>query len=174
MVDHKDGITAWVCAGRLLEVTHLSVRLIKQRGLERLRGLTVVQFRSMAFAHHRGRCTVSELAGHLGIARPTASSLADRLVHHRLMTRRPDPSDRRQVALALTATGARRVDAARHEIRRVFARSLAPLPAAALVTIGTGLELLAGTLAEGAESGDAVRRPARAPARSRQYRGWRS
>jgi DNA-binding MarR family transcriptional regulator len=166
-------MTAWACAGRLLEVTHLSVRLIKQKGLERLRGLTVVQFRSMAFAHHRGRCTVSELAGHLGIARPTASSLVDRLVHHGLMTRRPDRADRRQVALVLTAAGARRVDAARHEIRRVFARALAPLPPATLTTIGTGLELLAGSLVGGAEPGGVVRRSAPTPARSRQYREGR-
>jgi DNA-binding MarR family transcriptional regulator len=141
-------MSAWACAARLLEVTHLSVRLIKRRALERLRGLTVVQFRSMAFAHRRGSCTVSELAGHLGIARPTASALADRLVRRGLMTRRADPGDRRRVTLAVTAIGSRRVDAARHEIRRVLARALAPLPPSSLAAIGTGLELLAEPLAE--------------------------
>jgi DNA-binding MarR family transcriptional regulator len=168
MMDQKEGIGAWACAERLLEVTHLSVRLIKRKAPERLRGLTVVQFRSMAFAHLRGGCTVSELAEHLGIARPTASALADRLVRHALMTRRVDPGDRRQVTLALTALGSRRVDAARHEIRRALARVLAPLPPSSLATIGAGLELLVGTLAEEAGTDGLVRRVAPARARTRK------
>ncbi len=168
MVDQREGMSARACAGRLVEVTYLSARLIKQKGLEHLPGLTVVQFRSMAFAHHRGCCTVSELAGHLGIARPTASSLADRLVRQGLMTRRAVPADRRQVTLALTAVGARRIEAARHEIRRVLARALAPLPPSALATIRAGLELLAGTLAEEAESGGSARRSAPTQARARR------
>ncbi len=166
---HRQRARAWACAERLLEVTHLSLRLIRHTGMGRLRGLTVVQFRSMAFAHHRRGCTVSELAGHLGIARPTASSLADRLVRQGLMTRRADPGDRRQVTLALTAVGARRVDAARHEIRRVLAGVLAPLPPSSLLAIGTGLELLAGQLAEEAGPHDSLRRVASARARARKY-----
>jgi DNA-binding MarR family transcriptional regulator len=168
-MDQRDGMSAWACAERLLEVTHLSVRLIKRRALERLRGLTVVQFRSLTFAHRRGGCTVSELAGHLGIARPTASALADRLVRRGLMTRRADPGDRRQVTLALTTLGSRRVDAARREIRRVLAAVLAPLPRSSLAAIGTGLEQLAGKLAEEARPVGRFRRalPARARARPR-------
>ena len=166
-MDQRDGMSAWACAERLLEVAHLSVRLIKRRALERLRGLTVVQVRSLAFAHQRGGCTVSQLAGHLGIARPTASALADRLVRRGLMTRRADPGDRRRVTLALTTLGSRRVEAARREIRRVLAGALAPLPQSSLAAIGTGLEQLAEKLAEEARPVSRVRRVMPAWARAR-------
>jgi DNA-binding MarR family transcriptional regulator len=49
---------------------------------------------------------MSELADRLGIARRSATSVVDDLVARGLVARRPDPADRRGVAVVLTRRGA--------------------------------------------------------------------
>lgn len=60
---------------------------------------------------------VSTLATHLGIAPRSATEVADALEGAGLLTRSPDPTDRRAVLLALTDEGRHTVDAVRDRRR---------------------------------------------------------
>jgi DNA-binding MarR family transcriptional regulator len=64
----------------------------------------------------RGELRVGELARRLGLEVSTVTRLVDRLEHSGLAERRPDASDRRSVAVALTAAG--RAAAERMRARR--------------------------------------------------------
>ncbi len=58
-----------------------------------------------------GRGSVSELAAAKNISRPAISQAVDALVRKGLLTRTPDPDDRRHVQLALTPSGNALLDA---------------------------------------------------------------
>ena len=60
-----------------------------------------------------GPCTVSELAGHLGISQQAASKHVADLLARRLVTRRRSPSDARAWQVELSARGRQAVEAAR-------------------------------------------------------------
>ena len=66
-------------------------------------------------AEHSPGVRVSHLADHLGIAPRSATEVADALEAAGLLTRSPDPTDRRAVLLTLT-------DAGRHTVARVRER----------------------------------------------------
>jgi DNA-binding MarR family transcriptional regulator len=108
--------------------------------------LSRAQFRTMVRVYQHPGCTPSELAERLGIARPTASRLVDRLVRQGLVARRTDDGDRRRVTLRLTRNGARRVEAARDAVCLQMAELLADLPEPALAAASRSLDLLAGAL----------------------------
>jgi DNA-binding MarR family transcriptional regulator len=67
------------------------------------RGVTQSQFLMMAAIRAYSRCTMSTLARNLHISLPTASGVVDRLVRAGFVRRVPEPSDRRQVVVELTA-----------------------------------------------------------------------
>ncbi len=71
------------------------------------RGLTMTQLRLMYLLHQRDAQTVSELAEHMRVRRPTITGLTDRLIKHKLIRRVDDPADRRVVRIALMAEGRR-------------------------------------------------------------------
>jgi DNA-binding MarR family transcriptional regulator len=90
----------------MLELAPLVMRTMRaelsaRQGLE----LSVPQFRALRFVGRRPGISLSDLAAHLGTTRPAASRLVDRLLEVGLLDRAVDPSDRRQVALALTERG---------------------------------------------------------------------
>ena len=68
--------------------------------------LTFTQLRAL-FVLGRQPLRVSDLAKSLGMSLASASALSDRLVRLDLVTRLPDPSDRRSVVLRLTGSGTR-------------------------------------------------------------------
>jgi DNA-binding MarR family transcriptional regulator len=71
-------------------------------------GVTWGQVRALRVIGAGGEAVrMSDLADRLGIARRSATSVVDDLVARDLVERRPDPADRRGVAVALTARGGR-------------------------------------------------------------------
>lgn len=101
----------------------------------------MTQVRALVIVASRGSVSLAELAnaGHLHLTR--ASRLVDRLVVDGLMNRVDDPTNRRQVALTLTAAGER-------VVRRVMQRrreAIAPILAALTrqMTKGRRSELVA-------------------------------
>ncbi|HEX3432258.1 MAG TPA: MarR family transcriptional regulator [Rhizomicrobium sp.] len=93
----------------------------------RAAGITAQQHRALlAIKAYEGRPTVGDLANQLVIKHHSAVGLADRLVGAGLISRKPDPADRRRVTLQVTAPGERMLlaisGANRDELRR-----LAPL-----------------------------------------------
>ncbi len=74
--------------------------------LERDRGLTLSQYgllQPLASSNHGAR--VRELAGHAGIAPPTATRILDALERRGIVERRRSIDDRRGVTVTLTPTG---------------------------------------------------------------------
>ena len=102
------------CAAALIEVVPLVMRALRaEMRRHRSADLSVPQFRVLAFVDRRRGATLSEVAEHIGLTLPSASRMVDGLVARNLLTRGISPSDRRFVALALTAQGRSRLESAR-------------------------------------------------------------
>jgi DNA-binding MarR family transcriptional regulator len=67
--------------------------------------LTFTQLRALSVIARRGSVRVSELAEELGVGLAAASALADRMAGRQLITRRPDPDDRRITRLEAAKRG---------------------------------------------------------------------
>ncbi len=63
------------------------------------------------------------------VASGTMTNRIDRLARRGLVTREPDPADRRGVLVRLTPTGRRRIDQARGDVRKAESRTLEPIGA---------------------------------------------
>lgn len=70
-------------------------------------GLTPTQVRTLLFLSdaESGKRTLSALAKSHGIAMPTATGIVNALVRRKLVTREPNPEDRRSTVLKLTPEG---------------------------------------------------------------------
>lgn len=73
-----------------------------------------------------GRPRVGELAGALGLTVGGASKVVDRMVAAGLLSREPDPADRRASRVALTDDGRRRLAAASQTCESALAALLDP------------------------------------------------
>ena len=67
--------------------------------------LQLLQLHSLALIEEKGTITMKELAEHMRVTPPTATSLANRLVKMELLGRKHDPKNRRTVRLSLTLKG---------------------------------------------------------------------
>lgn len=70
--------------------------------------LTMGQLKAL-FVLTDAALTVGQVAGRMGLSKPTASLLVDRLVQLALVARTEDPQDRRRARVSLTAAGRARV-----------------------------------------------------------------
>ena len=93
--------------------------------------VSATQYRALAALAQRGPRNASVLAEELGVGRPAATKIVDRLARRRLIRRRPNPEDRRQVILEATDRGFEIVRAVQHCRRRRLARVLSELDPAA-------------------------------------------
>ena len=115
----------------LLETVPLLMRFIRdqvRRG--RAAGLTLPQYRTLNFVRRTRQPSLSAAAGHLGLSLPAMSRLAGGLVERGLLERRPVATNRRQIALGLSARGEATLEAGRAVIRRELAGALEALSAA--------------------------------------------
>jgi DNA-binding MarR family transcriptional regulator len=111
-----------------------------------LPGLTMAQFRTMAFLHRESGTPLRALARHLGVTPPTCSALVDRLVGRGVVSRTPSPSSRREVSLRLTRRGRAEFEAAKEAATRQMAGVLAALPEPLVRRLDRDLRALAGAL----------------------------
>ena len=91
----------------LVETLPRFSRTLKQsveqsEGLERL---TMPQLLCLQAVAAKGATLAARLAEQMGVTAPTMTSRIDALAERGLITRRPDPLNRRQVWLAITPTG---------------------------------------------------------------------
>lgn len=95
----------------------------------RVQGLSLPQIKTLGFLVNRAPCTVGELANGLGVSMPTASEAVDRLAERDLVSRTPNPADRRQFLIDLTDQArdlmAEAGEVQRRQLREAFGR-LAP------------------------------------------------
>jgi DNA-binding MarR family transcriptional regulator len=84
-----------------ISVARLSRRLRAQAGDD----LSVTQFSALAVLERHGEMTPGELAGHERVRPPSMTRTVAALEAAHLVARRPHPTDRRQVVLAVTEAG---------------------------------------------------------------------
>ncbi len=139
------GATPDECARAVMEGVPLVMRFLRsEMRRQRASHLSVPQFRVLAYlSRHPGACLFA-VADHLGVARPTASILVDRLVRRGLVARAEDPAERRRITLRLTASGARLFQQAREATRAWLAGILREQSPLTLRQIVQGATLLAG------------------------------
>jgi DNA-binding MarR family transcriptional regulator len=146
-------VTPDTCARTVMETVPLVMRFIRmvmRRQSAPL--LSVPQFRALAFLHRNPGACLFAVADHLGVSRPTASTIIDRLVRRGLVARSVDPRERRRVILKLTRAGARHLYQARKATRTWMAGVFGPFPAASLHRIAEGVNLLGRAFKEAAGS----------------------
>lgn len=104
--------------------------------------VSATQYRTLAILALRGPRNASVLADELGVGRPAATKLVDRLVKRRLIRRRRHETDRRQVILEATEHGRGVVRAVQQCRRRRLARVLSELDPAAREALARDLPAL--------------------------------
>lgn len=130
------------------------LRLAVARTARRLRqeagtGLSPSQTAALATIESHGPLTPSELAAHERIQRPTATRLLARLEEDRLVTRSPDPRDRRSCLIALSDDGRAVLRAVRSRKDAYLAQRLRALDDDDLATLAHAAAILERMLEEG-------------------------
>jgi len=74
------------------------------------RGLSMTQFNTLVFLHHKGPSAVTDIADELGVSSAAASQMLDRLVQEGYITRTEDQRDRRLKKIVLTEKGEELLD----------------------------------------------------------------
>jgi DNA-binding MarR family transcriptional regulator len=131
------------CAQAIMETVPPVMRAIREE--VRRKGaphFSIPQLRTLAYLHRRPGACLFHLAEHLGVSRPTASNLVERLVRRGMLTRVADPQERRRVVLALTPLGARHFQKARRSAQAWMATVLAGQSPTTLHRITEGMSLL--------------------------------
>ena len=117
-----DLVTAVLTASRVLVS-------VAARSLETVRNaVTLTQFRTLVVLHSRRGTNLNGLAAEVGVTASTAVRMVDKLVTAGYVTRRDNPDNRREVQLALTASGRRLVERVTEARRREIATIVAAMP----------------------------------------------
>ena len=82
--------------------------------------ITLPQLGVLEYLSNRRESPMNELARHLGVTRPAATGLADRLIAQGLVSRQGDRSDRRVIRINLTPKGRRVLDNIWNQKRRML------------------------------------------------------
>jgi DNA-binding MarR family transcriptional regulator len=131
------------CAREILETVPAVMRFIRNQVRRRCTaGLSLPQFRTLAFLCRVKNSSLSAAAEHLGLSLPAVSRLVNGLVDSRLVERQTVSTNRRQIALTLTAQGRATLEEARGEIRRQLASSLKMVSAAEQRAIWRAMQVL--------------------------------
>jgi DNA-binding MarR family transcriptional regulator len=133
-------------AGRLRLAVARTARRLRQ---EADAGLSPSQTAALATIERHGPLTPSELAQHERIQRPTATRLLARLLDAGLVTRSPDPHDRRCSLIALSDDGRAVLRAVRGRKDAYLARRLRTLDDDDLATLARAAAILERMLEEG-------------------------
>ena len=110
--------------------------------------LSMAQVRVMMFLSEHRPCAVSELAMGLGIGRPAASMLVDRVVHAGYATREEDQEDRRRAVVSLSPGGHSLIEKLREGEQDHFLALLERLDDNDLMALANGLGALANAARE--------------------------
>ncbi|HWB53894.1 MAG TPA: MarR family transcriptional regulator [Tepidisphaeraceae bacterium] len=95
-----------ICARAVLDAVPTVFQFIRLTATRhRARGLSVQQFRALAYLHRRPGDSLSVLAEYLGLSLAASSRLIDSLVRKDLVKRAAVPSNRRKVHLTPTRRG---------------------------------------------------------------------
>jgi DNA-binding MarR family transcriptional regulator len=129
------GVTAERCAWELLDAVpplmwHIRRTLRGFRG-----GLSMPQFRALVMIANQPDASLSAVAEHLALSLPTTSRMVSGLVGQGLLKRCDSATDRRQVALGVTARGRSVLDTAWSATGRELAGHLGGVPAERMLAV---------------------------------------
>ena len=131
------------CATGLLDALPPVVRIVRSHmRSHRNRGLSLPQFRALAFLRAVRVANLSSVADFLHTTLPTASRIVSGLVAKGFLLRRESASDRRQVDLAVTAKGAAIMESARQATQTMLAGELSSLSSSDLKTVHHVMQIL--------------------------------
>ena len=119
--------------------------------------MSMAQCKAMLFLCQEGAATISGVAEGLGIGRPAASNLVERLVQQGLAHREEDPADRRRSVASLTGPGQELAGRLQQLHVTQLSRHLAQLADEDLGALVQGAEALARVLAGEVERAIAAR-----------------
>jgi len=127
----------------LLDAVPLAMRAIRAE-MRRRRGadLPIPAFRALLFLQRNTGAPLKAVADHLGLTCPTVSKMVQGLVARGLVERPNSKTDRRRVALRLTAKGNALVDKIRGETADALAEKIVTLPAADRTHLAAALQTL--------------------------------
>jgi DNA-binding MarR family transcriptional regulator len=132
-----------VCAQEVLDVVPVVMRTIRaELRRHRAADLSVPQFRTLAFIDRNAAVSLSDVAEYIGLTLPSLSKIVDGLVTRKLVTRQTHPTDRRRMALTLTARGQMALQSSRAATRACLAEDLAALSERQRETIVQAMEIL--------------------------------
>jgi DNA-binding MarR family transcriptional regulator len=138
---------------------------------QRMPELSVPQFRVLGFVHRHPGASLSDAAAHVGLGKPSMSTLVEALVRRGLLTRMTSDHDRRRQALALSRQGVALLERARAGALALLDARLATLGPAQRGTVVEALRILRPLFTDDA---DPVSRPEPLPAaRGRRRTGER-
>ncbi|MGH8056886.1 MAG: MarR family winged helix-turn-helix transcriptional regulator [Candidatus Entotheonellia bacterium] len=145
------GMTPDLCAREVMEAVPVVMRFIRAEMRQQGKPvLSVSQFRALVFLNLAPGAPLREVADYVGVTRPTASALVDRLVRYGLVDRVHHPRQRRQIMLTLTAKGSELLQLTREATRFQLVSLLADLSPGQVQKIGEGMALLVSLFKEAA------------------------
>jgi DNA-binding MarR family transcriptional regulator len=145
------GMTPDLCAWEVMETVPLVMRFIRAEMRQQGKPvLSVSQFRALVFLNLSPGAPLCEVADYVGVTRPTASALVDRLVRYGLVDRIHHPRQRRHIMLTLTSNGSQLLQQTREAARSRLASLLADLSPEQVRKIGEGVVLLGSLFKEAA------------------------
>lgn len=104
--------------------------------------VTLPQFRALVLLEQHGELSVARLAAELDVVPSTASRMCERLVNKKLVSRRQDRSNRRQVTLRLLPAGHTLIAESTRRRKREIARLLRSIAPADQEQLAAALGLL--------------------------------
>src|SRR4051812_41690879 len=120
--------TPEACAGEMLDALPPVMRMVRKfMRSHRQHGLSVPQFRAMAFLRTTPAAKLSAVAEVLGASTPTTSRIVSGLKAKGLVHRAEGSKDRRCIELGLTPRGVAVIDKARRATRAQLAKELGQL-----------------------------------------------
>ena len=137
------------CAAVVLERVPVVMRFLRtEMRRHGAHGLSMPQFRALAFVSRSPGTSLSAVAEFLGVTLSTASIIADRLVRQGLVERAPHPTERRKITLTITEAGSELYQQARTATRERLARVLKGLSSGQLGAIVEGVSLVSDAINE--------------------------
>lgn len=131
-----------------VEESSLALVELTLAALAEARGVSLLQMRVLLIVDRHSPLNLSSLAAHLGLSVPSASRLVERLVDADLVRRETAEHSRREVMLALTASGRRALNRLRRARRQSIDGLLGRLTPAERAALVSGLTAFAAAAAD--------------------------
>lgn len=135
-------------AAHIIEVVPYLSRTIAAEARQTLGDgwFTLVHLRVLAHVRRSSGCSLGDLAERRGVSLPTMSKMVSSLVDKGLLTREPDPSNRRAVIIRLTEDGDSLYLRVLYSLQQRIARDLVDLSPDDRAEIVSALETLAAVM----------------------------